>query len=53
MKAHYKHGVSVLKPHLSVLACLLIELHLGYQIGGATYLLVRLIHGLLQYISYK
>ena len=30
IKAHNKHGVSVLKPYLFVLACLFIELHLDF-----------------------
>ena len=34
MKAHNKHGVSVFKPYLFVLACLLIELHLNFLLIG-------------------
>lgn len=53
--------VSVLQPYLLVLVCLLIEVHwnfkvccvflfkVSFQIGGAVYLRVQLIHGLVQY----
>lgn len=62
LKAQKKHCVSVLKPYLFVHACLLIELHQslffslqnsGFHIGGATYLWVLLVHGLLQYCYSK
>ena len=66
MKAHNNHSVSVLKPYLIALVCLLIGLHLelksllslsffffnwGFQIGGAAYLWVLFIQGPLRYIS--
>ena len=61
VKAHNNHHASALKPYLFVLVCLLIELHWNFtvcvsilfsnssvQIGGAAYLQMRLIHGLLR-----
>ena len=69
MKACNNQGVSVLKPYLfvdphlftnrtslelkSLLSPYFFVKNLGFQIGGAAYLQVWLIHGLLQYILAK
>ena len=56
VKAHNKHGISVLKPYLFVIACLLIELHWKLKVCclqffffffkiGASKLGVQLIYG--------